>query len=105
MYVEDNALFGFFPLSAIKPVPEELAGMDGTPDYSPIMKTLGDPASWFVFVEYLIWSHVYALRLSPDPSEKTPVIWISGELHGVISPSFTEFAESYLTDPESLLVP
>lgn len=102
---EDKALFGFLPLAAIKSVPEELARMDGIPDYSGIIQTLDAAARCFVFAEFLVWSHVYALRLSADPSAETPVIRISGGRYAVMSHSFTDFAEAYLANADAVLFP
>src|SRR5262249_56739482 len=41
---------------------------------------------------YPIWVHVYAVRLSDDPSAPCPVGWIAGgDTRDVVAPSFGEF--------------
>jgi hypothetical protein len=95
--------FSFLPLHAVKSIPEELAHWGGTPDYRDIMRSLLDPSHWFVIVDYLICSAVYAIRLSPR-SESTPVLWIGdGTRHRVAASSFTTFVQAYLVNPFELL--
>jgi hypothetical protein len=99
----DSEMFSFLPLHSIKPIPEDIAQFGGTPDYTEIMKTLPDPDRWFVFVDYLLYSAVYAIRLSA-PTESTPVLWVgSGRHHRVVASSFSGFVEIYLTNPHNLL--
>jgi hypothetical protein len=99
----DENMFSFLPIDAIKSIPEELADFGGIPDYRPIMRTLTDPHHWFVIVDYLITSAVFAIRLSEDV-ESTPVISISdGNRHRVVAQSFSAFLERYLATPYELL--
>lgn len=100
----DNLLLHFFRLSAVKPVIEELAQVGGVPDYRPIKKTLADPERYFVFADYMIGSHVYAIRLSPDKSAATPIIWICGSRWRVVAATFSEFGEKYFANPDELLI-
>jgi hypothetical protein len=60
----DNDCFSFLPLQAVRSVPEELAHFGGIPDYTQIMRTLADSHSWFVIIDYMICSAVFAIRLS-----------------------------------------
>ncbi len=98
----DNELFAFLPLSQIRSVPEELTSFAGLPNYSEIAEKLPDAQECFVFVDYMIMSHVYAIRLSPNPNVPTPVFWISGPFWEEIAPSFSVFIEKYLTDTNSI---
>jgi hypothetical protein len=99
----DPDMFSFLPLKAVKSIPEELAHFCGIPDYREIMRSLPDPQRWFVIVDYLIASSVYAIRLSAIP-EDTPVLWIgSGKDQRVVAPSFSAFVEAYLANPLGLL--
>jgi hypothetical protein len=99
----DPEVFSFLPLKAVKSIPEELAHFGGIPDYREIMLSLADPHHWFVIVDYIITSAVYAIRLSAVP-ENTPVLWIgSGKHHRVVAPSFSGFLEAYLANPLGLV--
>ena len=99
----DESMFSFLPLHSVKAIPEELAHFAGIPDYTEIMRTLPNPQHWFVIVDYLICSAVYAIRLSPG-SDDAPVLWIGdGTRHHQIATSFSGFLETYLADPNDLL--
>lgn len=99
----DPDMFSFLPLKAVKSILEELAHFAGIPDYREIMRSLPDPNCWFVIVDYLISSAVYAVRLSADPGD-TPVLWIGdGTHHRVVASSFSGFLEAYLANPIGLV--
>lgn len=102
----DEALYCFWPLAEVGTVPEKLAGFRGIPDYGGIEDTLPEAESCFVFADHSIWVHVYAIRLSADPSAPAPVIWIAdGQTWAPLAPSFGEFLERYAADPWSVLAP
>jgi len=97
--VIDDDGFAFHSLQAVKSVPEELAHFSGIPDYTDIMRTLPDPHTWFVVIDFLISSAVFAIRLSSDAGS-TPVRWIGGGTHHhVVAPTFSDVLETYLADP------
>jgi len=99
----DPDMFSFLPLDAVRAVPEELAHFGGIPDYREIVRSLADPHRWFVIVDYLITSAVYAIRLSTT-EEPAPVLWIgSGKYHLIVAPSFSGFLEAYLANPLKLV--
>jgi len=99
----DENMFSFLAIDAIKSIPEELATFGGIPDYTAIMRSLTEPHHWFVFVDYLITSAAYAIRLSLG-DESTPVLWIgNGTRYRVVAESFSGFLEAYLSNPDSLL--
>jgi hypothetical protein len=99
----DPDSFWFLRLEAVKPVTEELAHFGGIPDYREIVRSLAEPSRWFVIVDFLITSAVYAIRLAAT-DEPTPVLWIGkGNDHRVVSLSFSRFLETYLADPWDLL--
>jgi hypothetical protein len=78
---------------AVKSVPEELADFGGIPDYRKIAKTLPQPASWFVFADFLIYSAAFAIRLSAGRDD-APVLWIGdGTTHNVVANSFSSFLD------------
>ena len=101
----DANMFSFLPLKAVKCVSEELAHFGGIPDYTGIMQSLPDPHHWFVIVDYLIASAVFAIRLHSVVDE-TPVFWIgSGKEYQCVAGSFSEFVEIYFARPLSLVQP
>jgi hypothetical protein len=100
----DEDLFSFWPLANVGPVPGLLAGCRGIPDYGGIERALPDAASHFVFADYSIWVHVYAVRLSPDPLAATPVVCIAGgDYWEVLTSSFGEFVRLYAEGPRQTL--
>lgn len=99
----DPDMFSFLPLKAVRSIPEELAHFGGIPDYQEIVRSLAESHHWFVIVDYLITSAVYAIRLSAK-EEPAPVLWIgSGKHHRIVAPSFSGFLEAYLANPLDLL--
>jgi hypothetical protein len=101
----DNNMVSFWPIDGIKSVPEKLITFAGIPDYSRIANRLREPDSYFVFADFLIWSHVYAIKLRSKLGEKNQVLWICGSEYRKIAESFSDFLQRYLDDPESLLIP
>jgi hypothetical protein len=100
----DDSMLSFLPLSFIKNVMEDLIEFGGIPDYRKLKKRLPQPHGYFVFADFLIRSQVYAIRLSPNRSDATPVIWICGEHWRTIASSFSDFAEKYLTGNGAILL-
>ncbi|MCS6851673.1 MAG: SMI1/KNR4 family protein [Gemmataceae bacterium] len=99
-------LLSFWPLAEVGPVPLLLAGCRGVPDYGGIEASSPDAASYFVFADHSIWLHVYAVRLSPDPSVARPVVWIAGgDRWEVLAGSFGEFLWRYAEEPQQVLFP
>jgi hypothetical protein len=97
----DPDMFSFLPLKAVSAVPEELAYFGGIPNYREIVKSLAEPHRWFVIVDYLLTSAVYAIRLSAT-DEPASVLWIgSGKHHRMAASSFSNFLEAYLANPPS----
>jgi len=101
----DNDMLEFLPLNSLKRVTEELIEFGGIPDYRGLRDSLADPSRCFVFIDYMIRSHVYAVRLTQDAQAVTPVIWICGSQWEVIAPSFSDFGERYLLNRNSVLFP
>lgn len=91
----DEDMLEFLHLGAVKSVPEELADFRGIPDYSNIINTLPNPATYFIIADFMITSNVYAICLNEGATE-SPIILISGDHHYRIAGSFTEFGEKYL---------
>ena len=78
----------FWPLDELRPVVEELPAAEADPfkDY-------------FVFADYSMWAHGYAVRLGQPVDD---VIIVGGESPVAVAPSFREFLQLYLTQPDRL---
>jgi hypothetical protein len=83
-------------------VPEVVATFRGTPDYGPITQTLPDAGEYFAFADYMMWSHVYAIRLTAAGND-APVVWICGAECTELTPTFEALCELYTRDPEAVL--
>jgi len=102
----DEDLLSVWPLAEVASVPALLSGFRGIPDYGGIERALPDAASYFVFADHSIWVHVYAVRLSADPSTACSVVWIAGgDIWEVIAPSFGDFLRRYAQEPRQVLFP
>ena len=94
--------FSFLPLDGVKAVSEEIATFGGVPDYREIVWTLPDSRDWYVIVDFLISSAVYAIRMKSG-ADGNPVILINdGTTVRTVAPSFRGFLHAYLTDQLSL---
>jgi hypothetical protein len=99
----DPNVTAFWPVSEIVSVPEGCAGRGHLRYEDGLDRTLPDAASCFLFADVLIWSHVYTVRLTPDPDAPGPVIGIlDAETWWTIAPSFEGFLRAYLRDPQAL---
>jgi hypothetical protein len=101
----DHDLISFWPLEELGTVTEKLSNSGGSPDYRNIVNVLPTPDKFFVFADYLIWSHVYAFKLSEDRYQPAPVLWIYADQWYEIAASFENFIVSYLRDYDSILFP
>jgi hypothetical protein len=101
----DNEMISFWPLHSIKSVPEALTPFAGIPNYSQITHRLGEAGAYFVFADFLIWSHVYAVRFGKRESDKSQVLWICGSTYYSVAESFSDFLQMYLDKPESIVFP
>ena len=93
--VTDNALIRFWSLSEVQPIPEE-APAYSEPSY------VEEAESLFLFADYCIWSHAYAIRLSSTQTSN-PIIIIGDETPTRMFGSFSELVSNYLTDADLLL--
>jgi SMI1 / KNR4 family (SUKH-1) len=86
----DEDLIRFWPLEEVKSISE------GASEYSD-QAYLPDPYSIFMFADYCIWSHTYAIRLS-SCEKRNEVYAIGGKSPIFLAGSFTEFATLYLAN-------
>ena len=89
----DEELFTFLPLNEIEPLSISWS-------QSPEAK------SYFIFADFLISSHVYAIKLTKDSKFDNPIFVDFNDNHPTqIAHSFTEFIQSYLENDYKLLFP
>ncbi|HEY5314454.1 MAG TPA: SMI1/KNR4 family protein [Pirellulales bacterium] len=55
-----------------------------------------------MFAEYLVYSHVYVLRIAAS-CEQSPVLAADGEHQRLVSDSFMEFIEAYLANRKTVV--
>lgn len=91
----DNALIRFWSLSEVKPIPEEAPSFSD-PSY------VEDAESLFVFADYSIWCHAYAIRLSLT-GDSNPIFVIGDETPLRMFGSFSELVSTYLTNADLLV--
>jgi hypothetical protein len=101
----DDELISFWSLARLDTVPALLSDFRGIPDYGAISDKLPESPSYFVFADYSIWCHIYAMRLTDDPGQPADVVWISGDLWYPLSSSFEAFLRSYAELPLNVLFP
>jgi SMI1/KNR4 family protein SUKH-1 len=94
--ISDDALISFWSLNKVKPIPEE------APAYA-ARSYIEEAESLFVFADYSIWAHAYAIRLSSSSGNANPVIVIGGEKPVKVFDSFSDLVSSYLINPDNLL--
>jgi hypothetical protein len=82
----DEHCIRFWPLAEVKTVGEELDDSRSAAcrDY-------------FVFADYSIWTHAYAIRVDPG----NEVVVVGGDEPIRVASSFTDFVGKYLTQPMS----
>jgi hypothetical protein len=105
-YLTDEQLISFWSLARLDSVPALLSDCRGTPGYAGIEKHLPDASSYFVFADWSIWCHMYAMRLTTDPHQPADVIWIgNGNLWYRLANSFNEFLWNYADGSRNILFP
>ena len=93
--VTDDALIRFWMLEEVEPLHK------GAPAYSD-PTYIQNPDSIFLFADYSLWVHAYAIRLTNKPAEVNEVFVIGGESSIVLFNSFSEFIDNYLTNTDLL---
>ena len=95
--VTDDEMIRFWMLEEVKPLPS------GAPEFA-----TGDyvdhPESLFLFADYSLWAHAYAIRLTSPEVKRNEVLLIGGDYPILLFRSFSELVDSYLAD-KSLMFP
>jgi hypothetical protein len=86
----DDGMIRFWMLEEVAPLP------DGAPQYSD-GEYVKNPETLFLFADYSIWAHAYAIRLGRTTLDSNEVVIIGYKSPKLISDSFSEFVETYLT--------
>ncbi|HEX7771532.1 MAG TPA: SMI1/KNR4 family protein, partial [Pyrinomonadaceae bacterium] len=87
----DNEMIRFWMLDEVKDLPA------GAPTYASA-DYVDDPESLFLFADYSLWAHAYAIRLLATPSPRNEIFIIGGDYPILLFQSFSELVDSYLTD-------
>lgn len=95
--VTDDALIRFWSLNEVKPLHE------GAPEYSD-PTYIQQAETLFVFADFCIWSHAYAIRLSSDSESPNPVFVIGGEQPEKMFASFSDLVASYLRNRHEMSI-
>lgn len=91
--IVDDAFIRFWMLEEVEPLPQ------GAPDFSN-PQYIQAPDSIFLFADYSIWAHAYAIRLTKTAAESNKVFIIGHDSPVLISNSFSEFVDKYLTNKD-----
>jgi len=91
-WATDENLITFLSLNEVKPLSKY---------WSP---EIADAGSYFVFADYSISAHVYAIYLSDVLSDRNCVVVVYDNLVKVAN-SFSEFVEAYMANNDAVLFP
>ncbi|HVW95796.1 MAG TPA: methylmalonyl-CoA epimerase [Mucilaginibacter sp.] len=98
----DQNMFVFYKFDEFKSVKEDIGDFGGIPDYREIIHTLPQHENCFVFIDHMITSSVYAIRLYKHKCDVNEVYVIVGNQFKVVAKSFTEFISIYQNDSRKL---
>lgn len=76
-------------LDRVKPVSAECPTLSSDFD---------EPELYFVFADFLLWSHAFAMRLSADATGDNTVVLVGPKQPVAIAPSFATFIELYVEE-------
>jgi len=93
-WMTDENVITFLALNEMKPLSEA---------WSP---KIAEAASYFVFADYSLSAHVYAIRLLDSPGNDNPVVVAYDDENIVkVASSFSEFVQGYVKDNNAVLFP
>ena len=91
----DDDMIRFWMLEEVEPLTQ------GAPEYSR-GTYVRNPETLFLFADYSIWAHAYAIRLGQSALAANEVIIIGGDSPKQISDSFSSFVKNYLMSKDLL---
>lgn len=89
--VTDEEMLRFWTLQEFKPLPAA-APLYATASY------ISNPQTLFVFADYSIWAHAYAIRLGVAALNQNEIFIIGGDYPILLFNSFSQLIDSYLAD-------
>ena len=92
-WMTDENVITFLALNEMKPLGEAWSAK------------VADAASYYVFADYSLSAHVYAIGLSGSSETGNPVVVAYDENPVKVASSFTEFAQGYVEDDNAVLFP
>ena len=93
-WMTDEKVITFLALHEMKPLSEAWSSK------------VADAASYFVFADYSLSAHIYAIRLSNSSENDNPVVVAYDDENLVkVASSFSEFVQGYLKDNNAVLFP
>ena len=93
--VVDDGLIRFWTLEEVIPVSE------GAPQYSD-RDYVENPETLFLFADYSIWAHAYAIRLGKRALDSKEIVIIGYKSPKLFAESFKGFVDIYLTAKDLL---
>lgn len=93
--IVDDGMIRFWMLEELQPLPQ------GAPAFSD-SSYIHNPDSLFLFADYSIWAHAYAIRLGSVPMQSNEVVIIGYKSPVAICNCFSEFVDRYLMDKDLL---
>ncbi|HEY0760772.1 MAG TPA: SMI1/KNR4 family protein [Pyrinomonadaceae bacterium] len=89
--VTDDEMIRFWMLEEVKPLPS------GAPEFA-TTAYVDHPESLFLFADYSLWAHAYAIRLVTPEVNRNEVFIIGGDYPILLFRSFSELVDTYLAD-------
>lgn len=92
--MDPRTMVRFWPLEEIREASKELGSESSAADHF---------THFFVFADYSLWAHAYAIQLTNDRRDPNPVVIVGGDVPIHVATSFSHFIEKYLSDPQQVL--
>ena len=89
--IADEEMIRFWRLEEVKPL-SSVAPAYATPDY------IDNSQSLFVFADYSLWAHAYAIRLDSRECDTNEIFIIGGDYPVPLFHSFSELVDRYVVD-------
>jgi hypothetical protein len=93
--VLDDGMIRFWMLEELQPLSQ------GPPAFRD-PSYIRNPETLFLFADYSLWAHAYAIRLESNSVQLNQVVIIGYESPVTVSKSFSEFVDMYLTNKDLL---
>ena len=92
--MDPASMIRFWSLEEVRPVVEEIRGEESC---------VLDYEGFFLFADYSLWAHGYAIRLGENRCDVNPVVIVGGDVPIHVATSFAHFLEKYCQDPKDVL--